>query len=858
MKKLLITGCLLLTMGMTKAFHIVGGEIEFIYVSDGLYRLNLIQYLDEVQEGNPNAQNTPADLFVTLYIFRNSDNQLMSTHTLPITSSENVAYTNIECAIDELQTSRIFYSDEISLSPELYDDPEGYYIQWERCCRNAAIDNIVAPDDTGMNYVLDIPPLMKDGKVFVNSSPVLFRPLSDYACINQFYYVDFTGIDPDGDSLVYSLATPLNSSAFIAFPIPQPKPHLDVSFLPGFSESNMVGGSRPLRISNQGLLTVTPDQTGLFVFSVRVEEFRDGEKIGEARRDFQMLVVDGCEPPDPPEVDIAIPGNPGFNAETDVLTYVASDIDKCFDFIVSNVTAGETISLRAIGVNFDENLNEIFTINQIPVGDGESELQVEVCIPDCPPIRDAPFILDLIAADNACPLPQLDTLRLTIEVEPPPNEIPVSSPDFSVILAENSPPFLQVVSATDADGDDLEMSLFIEGIEDPALAGFDLINVTGTPGSIQGTVVWETNCEVYDFSEIQNFNIGVIVNDGDICDVPGDTIFIDATVILPPNTNPEVSLSSPLPDQIDLGSIIDIQVSASDSDGDDLTLTFEAANFDPGSLGVSFVPATGNSNVTSNFQWDLSCNAGLFSDGQQFELLFLADDDDKCKVKNFDTLRHIIQVNYPDNATPQFDPIEQRQSLRVNELAEIAIGAFDINTTDQITVSFAEGIRQPSSATLEFEPVTGQGRVNAVLRWQPECSLLRFGETSSLQDIVLQVSDNACPIPNIDTLKLTVEIFDDSERQRTFLPPNAFTPNGDARNDIFSLSGNPDTNQNLPPDNCDNLFQSIVISNRAGVTVFESTSRDFVWTGGNSPSGIYYYVIKYSNSEFKGYVHLLK
>ncbi|WP_436515141.1 gliding motility-associated C-terminal domain-containing protein [Ekhidna sp. To15] len=854
MKKFLITVCLFLTIGVTNAFHIVGGEIEFIYLSDGRYRINLIQYFDEAQNQNPGA-----DQFITVYIFRNGDDQLMSTHTLPLSGIENVEYTNIECARDELQTSRVFYSADIELSPEQYDSEGGYYIQWERCCRNTAINNIVNPQGTGMNYVLEIPPLMKNGEIFVNSSPVLFKPLSDYACINQLYYTEFTGVDPDGDSLVYSLVTPLNSSSAVALPIPQPKPHFGVTFLNGFSVSNMVGGTQPLRISSGGLLTVNPDQTGLFVFAVKVDEYRNGEKIGEVRRDFQMLVVDGCDPPDPPSVDIEIPGNPTFNPETDILTYVASDVEKCFDFIVSNVTIGETISLRAEGVNFNEELNEIFTLNQIPVGGGESQLQIEVCIPDCPPIRDAPFILDLIASDDACPLPQLDTLRLTIEVEPPSNSPPTGSTSTaSVTRPEDSPIYSQVISGIDVDGDELELTLFVEDVEDPTTVGFDLIDIDASSGSIQATLTWNTDCETYDFTQIQNFNVGVIVNDGDICDLPGDTVFIEATVILPTNNDPQISVSNTFPSQVDLGTNLTIEVNASDVDGDDVTLSFIGGNFDPELYGASFTTVSGNSSVSSDFTWDLTCDANRFIDGQQFELLFIADDDDKCKVKNFDTLRHFIQVNYPENSSPEFDPIERNQSLRVNEYAEIEIGAFDSDSGDEITIQFAQGVRQPASGTLELLPVSGQSRATALLKWQPECSLLRFGETSTLQDIILQVSDNACPISKIDTLKLTVEIFDDSERQQAFAPPNIFTPNGDGRNDVFSLSGNPNVDQNLPPDNCDNTFEYIAITNRAGATVFRSNSRDFIWTGGQFPSGIYYYVIKYTNSEFKGYIHLMK
>lgn len=855
MKRSVLTFIFVIGILLSDAFHIVGGEMEFIYVSDGVYRINVIQYFDKAQ-----SQNTGPEGLVTVHIFRNGDNELMSIHNLTLLSQENVEYTNIDCSREELQTSRVIWSALVELDPEEYSSKDGYYMVWERCCRNTEIKNIVGPRDAGMKYTLEFPPLMKDGKVYKNSSPVLFKPLADYACINQLYYVEFTGTDPDGDSLVYSLQTPLNSSvANEPVPTPQPKPHFGVVFKSGFSETSMIPGSSPLKISSKGLLTVTPSDIGLYVFSVLVEEFRNHEKIGEVRRDFQMLVVDGCLPPDPPVVDVDIPGDPGFNPKTDVLNYTVGDTEKCFDFLIANITPGETITLRAEGVNFDESLNDIFTINQIPVGDSDNELRIEVCIPDCPPTRGFPFILDLIAGDNACPLPQLDTLRLSINVEPPPNDSPVASiADKSIAINEDAD-YSEMISATDADGDEMSMSLFIEGIEDPTAVGFDLNVTSSASGIIEAEFTWDTDCIIYDFSAQQQFDVAILIDDDDECAVSNpDTLFIYSTVILPPNTNPVISSNPEIPSNLLLGSSLNLSVSAEDTDGDDLSLTFIGGNFSVDSYGIEFLPVSGNTFVDSDFVWDLDCNRNLYEDGQQFELLFIAEDDDRCKVKNTDTLRHIITVNYPPNNDPQFEEISRRQVVRVNEQVEIDIEAFDTNSNDEITMQFAEGVRQPASPSLIFTPVTGKGRIKSILEWQPECSLLRLGETSKLVDIILQVTDNACPISNIDTVKLTFEIIDDSERQESFLPPNVFTPNGDQKNDTFQLNGNFDKNQNLPPDNCDNTFLYIDINNRAGNSVFRSENRDFVWTGGQFPAGVYFYVIKYTNSEFKGYIHLMR
>ena len=837
---------------VSKAFHIVGGEIEFIYLGEGLYRINLIQYFDRAQDQNPGPEGS-----ATVFIFRNSDNAEISRHLLLLDTVETVQYTNIECAIDELQTARVLYTAEVELDPNFYDDPAGYYIQWERCCRNSTVRNIEDPSGTGMNYVLEIPPLMREGKIFRNSSPVLFKPLSDYACINQLYYTEFTGVDPDGDSLVYSLATPLNSSAQVAVPFPQPKPHLNVIFAPGFSESNMIPGSRPLAISNEGLLTVNPSSTGLYVFSIMVEEYRDGEKIGQVRRDFQMLVVDGCEPPDPPVVEVEIPDDPDFDPATDILSYTVGD-STCFNFLVENITPGERISLRAKGINFDTNFDEIFAFKDSLVNNG-SELQVQICIPECPPLRDEPFIVDLIAADDACPLPQLDTVRMTIQVQPPPNEKPVPIFDTTPIAQEedNNPVFTRAIEATDSDSDEIEFRLLVNEIEDPTRFGFDLVIESSSAGFSSGDLIWDTDCITYDFSDTNEFELMLLVEDADQCLVPGDTLFVNASVMLPPNTDPIASIDQALSNEIDLGTVLSFNAIATDTDGDDVAIQFVGGNFNPEFYGVEFQEASGDSLISSAFRWDLTCDASRFDDGQEFELLFIADDDDKCKIKNFDTARYIIKVNYPDNAIPEFRDFDRFQRVRVNEYVEVPISAFD-DDLDDLTLEFDPTCRQPASLTIGFQRAVGTGSVTSVLTWQPECSLLRFGETSSLQDVYFLVTDNACPNPKSDTLKLTFEVFDDAERRDTFLPPNIFTPNNDGKNDNFRLSNSLDINQNLPPDNCDNIFEYITINNRAGVEVFRSESRDFNWTGGEFPSGIYYYLIKFTNVEFKGYVQLVR
>ena len=404
--------------------HIVGGEIEMIHIGDEnsfTYRVKLIQYFDCAQTANPG----PDDL-ISYTIFRKSDGQPIRYGTMFITNQEFVPYTNPDCSLGFLCTLKVEYSHDITLDPENFNHPDGYVIVWERCCRNWSTKNLVNPGWNGMTYTLHFPPIVdSEGNPFINSSPRLFPPLSDYACVNQLFYIDFAGQDDDGDSIVYSLAAPLddkqiNNSDIVALPETTPPPHPIVDFAPGYNVASMIPGDPTLSISNEGFITVTPTEAGLYVFSVKADEYRNGIKIGEARRDFQMLVVDGCSPPDPPEALVKVPGQDEYYKEDDTIFYVASE-PKCFDLYVTD-DVGTNVSLNAIPVNFGNskttNLTDIFSFSEGSINNSGDTLKVEVCVSDCPYIQNEPYLIDLIAADDACPLPQRDTCLLYTSPSP--------------------------------------------------------------------------------------------------------------------------------------------------------------------------------------------------------------------------------------------------------------------------------------------------------------------------------------------------------------------------------------------------------------------------------------------------------
>jgi len=287
---------IVLTPAFTWATHQVGGQIDMraLGTSPGAYRVTVTNYLEAGQRADQQTGGS-------LGIFRQRDNMRMTTFSVRETGQRaRVVYANETCANQRnLRFIVATFAADIQLDPATYNDPGGYYISYQTRNRNASITNIVDAVMTGYTFYLEFPALLQNGRLFTNSSP-RFPPINgEYVCVNQPFTFPFGGTDPDGDELRYTMVAPLNHSGGNgqgAVNAVSPGPYPDVIWAQGFGTGNAIPGSPALTVNEQtGKLSVTADRLGLFVFAVRVSEYRNGVKIGEVRRDFQLLVVD-CPP----------------------------------------------------------------------------------------------------------------------------------------------------------------------------------------------------------------------------------------------------------------------------------------------------------------------------------------------------------------------------------------------------------------------------------------------------------------------------------------------------------------------------------------------------------------------------------
>lgn len=289
------------------ATHIVGGDLTMraVGTTPGLYRVQLNQFWDDagLNAGNRDPQ-------VRVLVYRKRNPVLIETIILPYREAQPITYGNAICArLRQLSTTEAHYYKDHQFDPARYTDPDGYYMVWERCCRNDNLANVDPSNVTagvGMVFYLEFPPMRKAGRFFTNSSPSFNLPNGTYICINKLTSFSFDATDADGDQLRYALVTSYNgytTRTLTTGDTVAKQSYPTIIWAPGFSAANAIPGNPPLRIDPAtGQLTLRASRVGLYAFTVQCEEFRNGERIGLVRRDFQLPVVDCAQTTPPPPV----------------------------------------------------------------------------------------------------------------------------------------------------------------------------------------------------------------------------------------------------------------------------------------------------------------------------------------------------------------------------------------------------------------------------------------------------------------------------------------------------------------------------------------------------------------------------
>ena len=310
MKKFVFIFLLFLSL-RNSATHIVGGEIIYDYLGNNAYKITLKIYRDCSSttgfDGVPgiNGQVIPAIV------------SIMDLNGLPVDTLDMGApiITKIPPTINNpcIQTPNHVcveegvYTKTVTLQPKA----GGYFVVYQRCCRNTTVLNLLLSGTQGSTYYTKIP----GPELAVNNSSPRFKNFPPiFLCNNLAFNFNHAATDPDGDLLVYSICPPFigldGCCPYMTVPPPLaaspncsnpppfcpgfslPPPYQPVNFVSPYNGSYPISSNPSITINpNTGVMSGSPNLIGQFVVGVCVQEFRNNVLINTHFRDFQFNIV---------------------------------------------------------------------------------------------------------------------------------------------------------------------------------------------------------------------------------------------------------------------------------------------------------------------------------------------------------------------------------------------------------------------------------------------------------------------------------------------------------------------------------------------------------------------------------------
>ena len=258
----------------TRASHAVGADITYQYVGPNQFLLTLRLYRDCFGIPAPSSASISytSSCFpggnITLNPLPGTGQQIPNSPCVPAVTTTCNGGTGY--GIQEW-----IYQGVVTLPGQCVD----WRFAYNLCCRNDQINTLINP----ASFNLYVSTTLDNFNFPTNSSPTFSNiPVTQFCIGNQFYYSQ-GATDIDGDSLVFSLAiseTNLNQS---------------VTYGPGYSATQPLASSTPVTCNAlNGTISFTPSLLQVGVMAVVCEEYRNGVKVGQVKRDMQMKVVSTC------------------------------------------------------------------------------------------------------------------------------------------------------------------------------------------------------------------------------------------------------------------------------------------------------------------------------------------------------------------------------------------------------------------------------------------------------------------------------------------------------------------------------------------------------------------------------------
>lgn len=258
-------------------------------------------------------------------------------------------------------------------------------ISWSQCCRSGSINTGGANQNFHVDAQVDVSQAAGNNSPKFNNTPFVI------ACLGRDLVFDHGATDRDTtDSLVYSLKEPRTSASGITTwksPFTYDKPLSYLGFPRDYSIDRFPFGFH--LDSSTGILAFRPMKLETSIMAIKVEEYRNGTKIGELSRDVAFAVIK-CPNNNPPVISGANCTTPSIKN----VLYTCPGQKICFSVCTSDKDKDDTLSFEKIA-------SPPGSVVKITNG---KRPKVDFCwTPSISQMRKQPYFLTLKTSDDACP-----------------------------------------------------------------------------------------------------------------------------------------------------------------------------------------------------------------------------------------------------------------------------------------------------------------------------------------------------------------------------------------------------------------------------------------------------------------------
>lgn len=308
MKKGLLFVILVCCSVVSFATHIAGGELFYVRIGDGAtantdrYRVTMRLFRQCTSTGGTGqdlgSENVTIGIFNTQGLTLFSALSLARQFTGAPPEIRNNPNANPCLTGTDNEKVSCYEVGTWASEVDLPRTPSGFTLVWTRYTRRTSINASIGAN-TGGSFVTTIPGTNQLPSGFNNSAQFVVRDTS-VICRSTGFTVNLSANDLDGDSISYKFANAydgVGGSSANPNPFTNPSPPATISlntipYNPPFTTNNPLGSAVTINSSTGIVSGVAPATPGYYVLCVIAEEWRNGVKINEHRKDFTLKIGD--------------------------------------------------------------------------------------------------------------------------------------------------------------------------------------------------------------------------------------------------------------------------------------------------------------------------------------------------------------------------------------------------------------------------------------------------------------------------------------------------------------------------------------------------------------------------------------